>query len=83
MRAKDLEALYEAKCRDLVINPTKDQERRFFGFCRRQIADRKILMREQALGPHSAHAISRILARAPGHFSHLDVSRNNLGNAGL
>ena len=66
-----------------MINPTKDQERRFFGFCRRTIADRKILMREQALGPHSALVIGKILAHAPGYFSHLDVSRNNLGNGGL
>jgi Ran GTPase-activating protein (RanGAP) involved in mRNA processing and transport len=40
-------------------------------------------MREQALGPHSAAVLGQILAHGASFFSHLDVSRNNLGNNGL
>lgn len=39
-------------------------------------------MREQGLGENSAAVLGQILA-GNDHFSHLDLSRNNLGNEGL
>lgn len=54
VRIKHLQALYEAKCKDLQIKASKDQERRFFEFCKKTIVDRKIQMREQGLGEASA-----------------------------
>jgi Ran GTPase-activating protein (RanGAP) involved in mRNA processing and transport len=35
------------------------------------------------LGVNSAHVLGTILAHGADYFSHLDVSRNNLGNEGL
>lgn len=82
VKQRHLDALYEAKCKDLQIRPTKDQERRFFEFCQKTIFDRKILMREQGLGPASAAVLGKIVA-GNDLFSYLDVGRNNLGNLGL
>jgi hypothetical protein len=77
-----LKELYESKCKDLQIRPTKDQERRFFEFCLKTIANRKIVMREQGMGDASAVVLGKIIA-GNDKFSHLDIGRNNLGNQGL
>jgi hypothetical protein len=82
VKERYLKELYASKCRDLQIRPTRDQERRFFEYCQKTIADRKIVMREQGLGEASAVVLGKIIA-GNEKFSHLDLGRNNLGNQGL
>jgi hypothetical protein len=62
VKPRHLAALYEAKCKDLQIKASKDQERRFFEFCRKTIRDRKIIMREQGLGECSAQVVGLMIA---------------------
>jgi len=82
IKEKHLKELYEAKCKDLVINPTKDHERRFFEYCLKTIGNRKITLREQGLGSASAVALGKMIA-GNENFSHLDIGKNNFGNHGL
>lgn len=49
-----LQSLYQAKCKDLVLKPVREQEKRFYEYCQKMIADRRITLRESGLGENSA-----------------------------
>ena len=77
----EIKAIYEAKCKDLEIQPFCEQESRFFSYCFRHFYDRNFDMMDSGLGFESAKVISRILQNST-EFSYINLGKNVLGDKG-
>lgn len=60
---------------DIKININPEQERRFYEYCRKNIRNRRLCLRELGLGLETAKTLSQIL-RENDHFARLDISKN-------
>lgn len=78
----EVKKLYLAKCKDLDIIYNKDQEQRFYQFCRKSFSNRSLSLKENGLGLESMKIISKIL-KNNSHFCRLNLSKNYIGEQGL
>ena len=78
---EDLILLYKAKCKDLDIVYTKDQESRFVNFCTNSFKKRVMDLRSNGLGSESSKILSQMMKKNI-YYSELNISNNKLGDFG-
>ncbi|CAI2372811.1 unnamed protein product [Moneuplotes crassus] len=78
---KIVSELYHSKCKDLKIDPTEKQFRRFLDFCRTSMKGRSIKLRDCGFGTQSCKIFSDILKNYD--ISKLDLRQNIIGNKGV
>ncbi|OMJ69506.1 hypothetical protein SteCoe_32761 [Stentor coeruleus] len=78
----EVKRIYLAKCKDLGIFYNRDQEERFYNFCRKSFSNRTMDFKENGLGSESMKVISNILKNNT-YFCRLNLSKNIIGEKGL
>lgn len=81
LTTEQIRTIYEAKCRDLDIQPFPEQEKRFFSYCFRHFYCRNFDLSESGLGIESAKVIASILQNSTS-FSYIRLGKNILGDKG-
>jgi Ran GTPase-activating protein (RanGAP) involved in mRNA processing and transport len=77
----DFSNLFKAKCYDLGISETEDQEKRFFNYCASNLKDRKLNLTGLGLGSNTANILGTILSENR-NFCSLLLSKNHLKDEG-
>ncbi len=67
---------------DIKIRANPEQERRFYEFCRKNIRNRRLCLRDLGLGVEGAKVLADIL-KSNEHFARLDISKNQIGDMGM
>lgn len=78
---KEIQLLFKAKCYDLHISETADQESRFRLFCNSNLQHREFKYCELGVSTDSARIIGKILKNNP-NFAFLNLSKNRLKDEG-
>lgn len=78
----DIEALFQAKCLDLSVDPTSRQFSRFQDYCLQHITKRRFSMADSGLSLHSARVLARIVGNN-FNFAYVNLSRNLLRDEGV
>ena len=78
---RDFANLFKAKCLDLNIAETEDQEKRFLNFCSSHLNHRTFNLNGLGLGLNTANILGQVLS-SNLHFSNLLLSKNNIKSEG-
>lgn len=78
---KEFQSLFKAKCYDLQVSETADQESRFLLFCTSNLKNRAFKYSELGISTDSAGVIGKILANNQ-NFAYLDLAKNRLKDEG-
>lgn len=79
----EIERLYKAKCKDLVIGIQNLQLQRFQEVCKKICINRKAIFVEMSLGKVFAQEMALIMRCQRDRLAVLDLHKNNLGDAGV
>lgn len=76
--------LYEAKCLDLKINPSKNQMLRFFEMLKKNCSNQgtRLNLVDMGFGDNSLKVISKIL-KHNNNFATLDLRKNFISGSGI
>ena len=78
---RDFDNLFKAKCLDLNISETEDQEKRFSNYCSSHLTSRTFNLSNLGLGLNTANILGQMLSNSL-HFSNLLLSKNNIKSEG-
>ncbi|CAG9322598.1 PPP1R37_7 [Blepharisma stoltei] len=77
----DIRKIYQAKCNDINIPVLVDQEMRFISYCEKNFKNRIIDLRDNGIGPLSAHVLGSVLKRDES-YCQLLLGKNVIGDKG-
>lgn len=78
----DIDALFQAKCLDLSVDPTSRQFSRFQDYCLQNITKRRFSIPDSGLSLHSARVIAKLVGNN-FNFAYVNLSRNMLRDEGV